>query len=85
MSNRKEGNGTLSCDVCGKSGARIRHVTRSYGKGTSLLVVENVPVISCPHCGASYLTAETLHELERIKRNRSKSAVERPVPVAVFA
>jgi len=75
----------MVCDVCGKDGARLRHVTRSYGKEASLLVIENVPIISCPHCGASYLTAETLHELERIKLHRSNFAVERPVPVAVFA
>jgi hypothetical protein len=30
-----------------------------------LLVIENVPVTSCPNCGESYLTAETLHEIER--------------------
>jgi YgiT-type zinc finger domain-containing protein len=85
MLSKEEQNGLLVCDVCGKSGARIRHVTRSYGTGDSLLVVENVPVISCPHCGASYLTAETLHQLERIKSHRSNCAIERPVPVAVFA
>jgi YgiT-type zinc finger domain-containing protein len=85
MLSKEEQNHALSCDVCGNSGARIRHVTRSYGKGASLLVIENVPIISCPHCGASYLTAETLHELERLKRHRSNFAVERPVPVAVFA
>jgi YgiT-type zinc finger domain-containing protein len=85
MLNKEEQIDELVCDVCGKSGARIRHVTRSYGKGDNLLVIENVPIISCPHCGASYLTAETLHELERIKRHRSNVAVERPVPVAVFA
>ena len=73
------------CDVCGKSGARIRHVSRSYGEGPNLLVIENVPVISCPHCGVSYLTAQTLHEIERIKRRRAEVAVERRVPVAVFA
>jgi YgiT-type zinc finger domain-containing protein len=56
------------CDSCGKNGAKIVHVTKSYGKGLDLLVIENVPVISCPHCGESYLTAKTLHELENIKR-----------------
>lgn len=75
----------LVCDICGKAGIRIRHVSRSYGKGKDLLVVENMPVISCPHCGESYLTAETLHELERIKRHRQNFAVERPVAVAEFA
>lgn len=73
------------CDICGKKGARIIHISRSYGKEESLLVIENVPVISCPHCGESYLTATTLREIENIKRNRRNIAVERPVPVAVFA
>lgn len=75
----------LVCDICGKAGPRIRYVSRSYGKGKDLLVIENVPVISCPHCGESYLTAETLHELERIKLHRTSFAVERPVAVAEFA
>lgn len=74
----------MICDICGKQGARIRRVTRSYGKGPNLLVIENVPVISCPHCGESYLTAETLHEIERIKLHRQSFAVERPVAVAAF-
>ena len=60
----------LVCDICGKAGSRIRHVSRSYGTGKDLLVIENVPVISCPYCGESYLTAEMLHELERIKLHR---------------
>ncbi len=57
----------LTCDVCGESGAQLRYVTRSYGKGANLLIIENVPIVVCPHCGESYLTAETLHEIERIK------------------
>lgn len=76
---------SLVCDICGKEGAIVRYVSRSYGKGESLLVIENVPVISCPHCGESYLTAETLHEIERIKLHRHSFAEPRPVPVAVFA
>ncbi len=57
----------MICGICGQEGARVHRVTRSYGQGKNLLVIENVPVISCPHCGESYLTAETLHEIERIK------------------
>lgn len=74
----------LICDICGKAGAKIRHVSRSYGKGKTLLVIENIPMISCPHCGESYFTAETLHELERIKTNRNSLAVPRQVAVAEF-
>lgn len=75
----------LNCDNCGSMGARIIHVSRSYGNGADLLVIENVPVISCPHCGESYLTASTLRKIDNIKRNRSKFASNRSVPVAALA
>lgn len=75
----------MICDNCGKKGARIRYVTRTYGKGDNLLVIENIPLISCPHCGESYFTAETLHEIERIKLHRKSFAQERRVAVASFA
>jgi YgiT-type zinc finger domain-containing protein len=78
-------NSSFVCDICGKEGAKIRHISRSYGKGENLLVIENVPVISCPHCGESYLTADTLHEIERIKLHRQSFAEPRPVSVATFA
>lgn len=75
----------MICDNCGEKGARIRHVTRTYGKGDDLLVIENIPLVSCPHCGESYFTAETLHEIERIKLHRKSFAQERPVAVATYA
>lgn len=74
----------MACDICGKGGVRIRKVTRTYGKGKNLLVIENVPVVTCPHCGESYLEANTLHEIERIKQQRKGFAHERPVAVANF-
>ncbi len=74
----------MKCDNCGKENARIIHVSRSYGKGDDLLVIENIPVVSCPDCGESYLTAETLHEIERIKLHRKNFAEERNVAVATF-
>jgi len=75
----------MVCDICGKAGARIRKVTETYSKGKDLLVIENIPMISCPNCGESYFTADTLHEIERIKLHHKSFAVERPVEVARFA
>jgi YgiT-type zinc finger domain-containing protein len=74
----------MKCDICGKEGARQRYVSRSYGKGESLLVIENVPTIHCPNCGEGYLTAQTLQVIERIKKLRQTVAPKRPVSVAVF-
>ncbi len=74
----------MVCDIGGNDGARIRRVTETSGKGGDLLVIENVPMVSCPHCGESYFTADTLHEIERIRLHRKSFAVERPVEVARF-
>lgn len=75
----------MICDVCGQEGAQIRRISKAYGKGAELLVIENVPLVSCPHCGESYLTAKTLHEIERIKVERHRVAVKSSVEVANFA
>jgi YgiT-type zinc finger domain-containing protein len=75
----------MICVLCGRDGAQVRRVARSYGQGADLFVIENVPLVSCPHCGESYLTAETLHELERIKLHRKALAEERCIAVAAFA
>lgn len=74
----------MICEICGCEDAHVRHVTRSYGKGSNLLVIENVPVVSCPRCGESYMTAETMHELDRIKSNRGTLASPRAVAVATY-
>ena len=75
----------MLCDICGREGARIRRVAETYGKGGDLIVIENIPMVSCFHCGESYFTADTLHEIERITLHQKSFAVERPVPVAKFA
>jgi YgiT-type zinc finger domain-containing protein len=74
----------MVCNICGKEGARVRRDSRVYGEGADLLVIENIPIISCRNCGESYLTAETLHEIERIKLNRKSIAVKQLVKVAHF-
>jgi len=73
------------CDVCGKSGTKMRRVARSYGRGSDLLVIENIPAVNCPHCGQSYFTAEVMRQVEKIKLHRRGLAVRRPVAVAAYA
>lgn len=74
----------MTCDVCGKDGVIQRYLTRSYGKGASLLIIEDVPVICCPHCGERYMTAQTLKQIERIKSSPGNLTTMRSVPVAIF-
>ena len=75
----------MLCDICGREEARIRRITETYGKGGNLIVIENIPMVSCPHRGESYFAADTLHEIERIKLHHKSFAAERPVLVAKFA
>lgn len=49
------------------------------------IAAENSHTVCCSVCGESYITAETLHEIERIKLHRQSFAVNRNVPVADFA
>jgi YgiT-type zinc finger domain-containing protein len=72
----------MKCNICSNSeGVHICNVNRTYRKGEELLVIENVPIISCPHCGESYMTAETLHKIEQVKLKCKIFAVARFVDV----
>ncbi len=75
----------MKCDICGKEGAKVRRLARTYGKGKHLLLIEDVPVVSCPNCGESYLTAETLHEIERLKTHKNSLSSDRHVRALEFA
>jgi YgiT-type zinc finger domain-containing protein len=75
----------MICELCGKEGSRVRKVTRTYGKGKDMFVLEDIPIITCPNCGESYLEAKTLHEIERIKLHKRSLARVRQVPIARFA
>lgn len=75
----------MRCDVCGEEAAKLRLVSRSYGSGDDLFVIESVPMVSCPSCGESYLTAETLHEIDRLKLNRHSLSEEKQVKVVNFS
>ena len=74
----------MLCANCASPTVQLKHVTRSLAKGAGLLVIESIPMWSCPHCGESYFTAQTLHEIERIKALRKSVAINRPVAVAAF-
>jgi YgiT-type zinc finger domain-containing protein len=75
----------IACTHCGSDKVHLKYVTRVFGKGVDLLVIEGIPMWSCPNWGESYFTAQTMHELERIKALRKSVAMPRNVAVAAFA
>ena len=50
-----------------------------------MLIVEDIPTMTCGNCGQIYLTGEVLKMLEEILKNRSKYVTQRTVNVAEFA
>ncbi len=77
----------MICDNCEQEGAYIRNTTKAYGSGDSLVVIEDVPMISCRNCGVDLMTAETLHRIDELKsylRSNLATQTERPVRVANF-
>ena len=74
----------MVCDNCGKDAARVHRVTRTVGRGKQAFLIENVPIVTCAHCGEGYLTAETLQEIERIRIHWRELVSPRTIPVARF-
>ncbi|PZS00114.1 MAG: YgiT-type zinc finger domain-containing protein [Candidatus Chloroheliales bacterium] len=70
-------------DICGEEGGEIIRVTKVFGEGDDMLIIENIPMISCAN-GEGYFTAETLHEIEGMKMHRDVFATKREVLVARF-
>jgi YgiT-type zinc finger domain-containing protein len=74
----------VRCDICGANTARIRRVTRSFGQGEQLVVIENIPYVFCAQCGERYFTAETMREVERLKALKVRRVQRRAVPIVSF-
>lgn len=74
----------MICKVCGNNTARVRRVTRQIGRGKHAFLIENVPVVTCSTCGESYLTADTLQEIERIRHHWRELTSPKTMPVARF-
>jgi YgiT-type zinc finger domain-containing protein len=63
-------NHRVTCENCGREGAHVRRIARTYGKPDQKLVIENIPQIICPHCGENYFTSQTLQRVEEIIHHR---------------
>lgn len=74
-----------TCQICGKKTTKVRNITKTYRLDGELVAIEHVPLVVCTTCGESYLTAETLDSLERLKRDHKQLAVNQTIGVVQFA
>lgn len=66
------------CPVCGAA-ATVKRVSKAFGRGSDLLVIEDIPIITCRACHEQYITAQTLEEIERLRERRHHES--RVIPV----
>ena len=74
----------MNCQICSKKTVSIKKVTKSFGRGHSLVVIEDIPVLSCSSCHESYITADTAREIDRIRKNRVAVGKAKRILVASF-
>ncbi len=74
----------MTCEICGAKTASIKKVTKSFGQGRGLVVIENIPTLSCSSCHESYITASTARTLDCVRKNRVAVGKARRVLVALF-
>ena len=75
----------MNCDICGIGSASISKISRTFGKGKDIFVIENFPVVTCSNCGESYIEAKILHKIESIKNHIKSYEIKRSAPVVSFA
>jgi YgiT-type zinc finger domain-containing protein len=71
-----------NCPVCGER-AEIKRIAKAFGRGNSLLVIEDIPMIVCRACHEQYITSETLHEIEKLRERQQHQS--RMIDVERFA
>lgn len=57
----------INCPVC-EAVAKMQYVTKAFGHGNNLLVIEDIPMIVCRVCHEQYITAKTLDEIEQLQQ-----------------
>lgn len=77
------------CDICGVKSARTVKRPQVLGRGSRMILVDNVPVIACKNCGESYMTSlnsssATMHKLDDIRAKQKEKSTKREIDVEVF-
>lgn len=75
----------IRCELCGQLTAREVRRPQIVGKGARMVVVENVPMTSCRHCGHDYFSAEVARMLDGIRSGQQSLTASKSIPVLEFA
>ncbi len=76
---------TESCSFCGAQSARLFLKNQTYGQGTRLIVIENVPTSVCGNCHESYITSAVSRAIDEVFAHPDQHTIRREVSVATLA
>lgn len=72
----------MICDICGAKAARIVKRNKVFGRGRGMIVVEDIPFISCQNCGQTYITRDVMLALDEIRTHRETLTAPKEVAYA---
>lgn len=72
----------IICSLCGQQKAHQVLRPQFVGKGENLVIVENVPMISCRNCGHDYFSIEVARKLDRIRAKPQEATAQKCFAVA---
>lgn len=85
MTDKKTLQKLITCDICGVDAAReVRH-SKVLGKGSKMIVVENIPFISCRNCGQTYITRDAMLAVDEIRTHSQTKTVAKEIAYARLA
>ncbi len=70
------------CSLCGQSKARAVKRPQIVGKGDAMVIVPNVPMISCSNCGHDYFSLAVARQLDQIRAKPEACTTRKSFAVA---
>ena len=65
----------MTCIVCKKGDTQNGTTTVSIDKGTSIVVIRDVPAEICSTCGEEYIDAKTMKDVEKLVSAAQKAGL----------
>jgi YgiT-type zinc finger domain-containing protein len=78
-------NDEITCSICGQITAREVRRTKIVGTGEHQVFAENVPMISCRHCGHDYFSLAVAKMLDQIRATPQQQAIHKSFAVVELA
>ncbi len=85
MTNKNTSSNPIICEICGVEAARKIRRNKVFGKGSKMIVIENIPFVSCQNCGQTYITRDVMLAVDEIRTHSKTKTVAKELAYAKIA